>query len=169
MLTQKNLKEQLNYNKTTGIFVWLVYGRGKNFLKEAGCKSDGYVVIQINGKSQKAHRLAWLYEYGYMPRQVDHINHVRSDNRICNLREATQKENMKNSSISSRNRSGVTGVCWCKRNKKWLSQIMVDGRTKHLGYHLDKFEAICARKSANNKYGFHENHGSMSAKPYKKQ
>jgi len=164
MLTQEKLKEQLSYDKLTGCFVWQTYGRGKNYLKVAGCRSSGYIVIQINGKSQKAHHLAWLYEYGYIPKQIDHINHIRDDNRIINLRKSTQKENTKNSSLSSRSKSGITGVSWCKRSKKWLSQIMVDGKTKHLGYYCDKFESICARKSANNKYGFHVNHGQKAIK-----
>lgn len=91
--------------------------------------------------------------------QIDHINHVRSDNRWINLREATNQENCKNRSISIRNKSGVVGVRWTKGKTKWAAYIHVNSKDKYLGFFFDKFEAICARKSAENKHGFHANHG----------
>jgi len=91
---------------------------------------------------------------------TDHINHIRDDNRLLNLREATDGENQKNSSQRKDNTSGITGVGIHKQSGKWQARIKLDSKLKHLGLFDDKFEAICSRKSASNKYGFHENHGN---------
>ena len=163
MITQTYLKEIFDYNPDTGVFTRLI--STTNCVKVgdiAGCvnKNHGYRAISVKNKLYLAHRLAWLYMTGEWPKdQIDHINHDRVDNRWVNLRKATRQENGKNMSMSKRNTSGVTGVCWAKVESKWFAQIMVDSKTIGLSYFADKFEAICARKSAENKYGFHGNHG----------
>jgi hypothetical protein len=155
----EQLKELLHYEPETGVFTWRVSKGGKKAGSIAGCLvEDGYIRIKINKKLYPAHHLAWLCIYGELPEnEIDHINHIRTDNSIGNLRSATRTENGRNVSLSVRNQSGVIGVCWFKG--KWLAYIKVDGRQKTLGRFNDKFEAICCRKSANNKYGFHLNHG----------
>ena len=154
-LTQKSLKAILDYNQETGIFT-----RKKNGRPITKPNDNGYIRITINYKRYYAHRLAWLYVYGSFPeKQIDHINHDRSDNRAANLRCVSQQTNARNASMSTNNTSGVTGVYRCKRRRAWFSSIMINGKTKCLGYFKDKFEAICARKSVENKYGFHANHG----------
>ena len=160
MITQKELKELLYYDPISGVFTWLKPKQGRKKSGSVGGGSAGYIEIHINGRKYQAHRLAWLYIYGVWPEhQIDHINHIVSDNAIGNLREATHQENGRNQSLNSRNTSGVCGVSWDNVYEKWLSQIGVNGRAINLGRFHDKFEAICARKSANNKFGFHENHG----------
>jgi len=162
IITQKRLKEILHYNPETGIFTWKIrQARSKVSVGDAaGCKTKGYTRIKINGKLYSSHRLAWLYVYGVFPvNQLDHINHARSDNRIENLREVTNQENHKNVSKHKRNRSGVNGIHWNSRDSNWKSGIMSNGKAIFLGNFTDKFEAICARKSAEVKYGFHSNHG----------
>ena len=162
MVTQEELKELLHYNPDTGIFTRIASRGSVKAGYIAGClDKDGYITIKINCKTYKAHRLAWFYVHGKWPKhKIDHINHVRADNRIANLRCATCRENNKNSSLRKDNTSGVCGVCWYRPKKKWASQIMVNGMNVCLGYFTDKFEAICARKSADNKHGYHANHGS---------
>jgi hypothetical protein len=64
---------------------------------------------------------------------VDHINGVKSDNRWCNLREATRAENTSNTQIRITNTSGYKGVGWHKHHKKWSAQIRVDGYLYYLG------------------------------------
>ena len=167
MITQAELKEALHYNPDTGIFTRLITisSRAKAGTVAGYFRSDGYIYIGINKKQYLAHRLAWLYMYGEFPvYQLDHMNHKRADNRIMNLRTASNQENHKNRSKSARNTSGMTGVGWYKATGKWRSEINVDSRKIHLGYFEDKFEAICARLSANNKYGFHPNHGAACQK-----
>ena len=164
ILTQSKLKELLYYDPETGIFIWL-FANSKRIKAGdiAGClRKDGYVVIRINKRDYKAHRLAWLYMTGELPElQTDHTNHIRDDNKWENLRESTHQENGKNRSMYKNNTSDVTGVGWDKRENKWRSRIHVNDKSKFIGYFSDKFEAICARKSADNKYGFHENHGGL--------
>ncbi len=96
---------------------------------------------------------------GKWPKEIDHINHKRSDNRWANLRETLENENYKNKSLMSNNSSGVHGVSWNKKDKVWTAMIGVCKKVIYLGSSKDKFEAICCRMSANNKYGFHRNHG----------
>jgi hypothetical protein len=84
--------------------------------------------------------------------QVDHRNHGTLDNRRSNLRICTGSQNLQNKRVQSNNISGVAGVCWCKRNKKWVAQIRIDKRRKHLGYYDDLKCAIVARYAAERKY-----------------
>jgi hypothetical protein len=161
-LTQKELKEVLHYDKDTGNFTWLkaIATRIKVGCI-AGCIDKyGYMIIKINGRNYKAHRLAFLYMDGaFPPNDTDHINHLRADNRFVNLRQVTQVENGRNKSMQSNNKSGFTGVYWHKRASKWVAKIYLNGKDKHLGCFTDIDDAIEARKRANVEHGFHENHG----------
>ncbi len=161
MLTQKRLKEVLKYDPRTGVFTNRRSRIGVTAYKVAGSiKKDGYVCIMIDKKAYTAHRLAWFYMTGEWPKnQIDHINHVRSDNRFSNLREATNEENSRNLKLFSNNRSGFSGVSWNKRHKKWYSKITINKKEKFLGSFDKKEDAIKARIEANKKYGYHENHG----------
>ncbi len=165
MITQSELKELLDYDPETGVFIWKKKVANRVKIGDiAGCLdiSTGYIVFMIKGKRYRAHRLAWFYIYGEWPKdQIDHINHVRDDNRIVNLREVTRQENLKNASLSKNNKSDVTGVHWYKANKEWRAQIMVNGKYIHLGYFNDKHDAAMTRKEAEIKYEYHENHGGV--------
>ena len=165
ILTQDKLKELLNYNPETGIFTRAINsGRNDRWKKGTvvGClsKKNGYINIGLFDKRYYAHRLAWLYVYGESPSgEVDHINHVRHDNKISNLRSVDKKDNCKNKSILSNNTSGTSGVWWRGDRCKWVSNIGVNGKNIYLGCYQIKQDAINARKKANVEYGFHENHG----------
>ena len=164
MITQKRLKEFLEYNPDTGVFVWTVNrkkNRGIGGVAGCVCNTSEYVIIRIDNKNYQGHRLAWLYEYGKFPSdQIDHINHNRSDNRITNIRQVTHKENSKNRSMQKNNKSGTQGVSFNKAFSKWKASIKVDSKSIHLGYFADKKDAITARKLAEKDFGFHENHGT---------
>ena len=158
-ISQERLKELLHYNPDTGIFTWTVPRQGVK-AKAGSVNGKGYRQITIDYKLYQVHRLAFLYMTGEWPKdQLDHINHIRTDNRWLNLREATCQENQRNRTKNKDNTSGVTGVYRHTVTQQWYSQIKDGGKNKYLGYFTDKFEAICARKSAEVKYGFHENHG----------
>jgi len=162
MLNQSELKELISYDSDSGVFTWKVRrGGSANSGAIAGkLSSHGYIDIQVNKKLYKAHRLAWLYVHGEWPSDhMDHINHVRDDNRIVNLRIVTRCENHKNKSLYSSNTSGVAGVHMHKQTGKWQATIRVSGRSRYLGLFND-FDAAClSRKAAELEYGFHKNHG----------
>ena len=156
-LTAEYLRSILYYDQETGIFTWKV--RTSNSVKvgdAAGCQSGGYLRIRLQSKPHKAHRLAWLYVYGTWPKgQIDHINRNRSDNRIANLREVTNKQNGQNKSKRSDNTSGHTGVSWHKQSSKWQVKIKHNQKLIHLGYFTDIEEALSARKAGELKYWGH--------------
>ncbi|MCZ6897652.1 MAG: HNH endonuclease signature motif containing protein [Betaproteobacteria bacterium] len=164
MITSKYLKELFHYDPVAGVMVWKV-NRGSRARtgQVAGTKHpNGYIMIGINLKIYRAHRLIWLYVYGKWPKdQIDHRNRLKDDNRIINLHEATNQQNQQNLPIRKNNTSGVCGVGWDKINTKWRAQIKVENKSVSLGRFDDWFEAVCARKSADNKYGFSANHGRI--------
>lgn len=136
MLTQERLKELVSYNPETGEFTRLkTSNRGRwKAGQHTGCISTGtgYVMIWLEGKLWTAHRLAWLYIHGSWPsEEIDHINRIRNDNRICNLRQATRKENAANTKTWSS--SGRKGVSWDKSRGKWSAKITVNKKTINLG------------------------------------
>ena len=126
---------------------------------------NGYLVVRFtrNGRQveYKAHRVAWLLHTGEDPgdMQIDHIDGQRDRNNFSNLRLVDNQGNMMNQRKYKNNTSGVMGISWNKRDKVWYAYICRDGRQKCLGLFDDKFEAICARKSAERRLGYHENHG----------
>ena len=92
---------------------------------------------RLRGTFYRLHRLIYMYHHGVMPEQIDHINRDPFDNRVENLRAATSSENARNRKLFANNKSGVKGVCWHKRIKKWGVACSVEGRQKHLGYFDD--------------------------------
>ena len=163
MITQKKLKEALHYNPDTGVFTWVKAPKNKSQLLgcEAGSVNDkGYRIITVHKDRYRAHHLAWLYTYGYLPKyQVDHKDHNTSNNAISNLRLATQAINMRNRSKDTRNKSGHTGVVWDKTKGKWLSQIGYRGKHHMLGRFDNIEDAIKVRLEAEKRFNFHPNHG----------
>lgn len=114
-----------------------------------GTNNIGYVAISVQGKLHLAHRLAWLFVHGYLPEhQVDHINRIRDDNRIENLREVSRSCNLRNTGNFVNNTSGVKGVYWNKGKNKWHAQIRINLKMKHLGYYDDFQDVVCARLTA---------------------
>ena len=161
MITQERLKELFHYNQETGHFTRLVQTSNSVKIGDiAGSLSLGYVEMRVDTFRVKAHRLAFLYMNGEMPKNhVDHIDRNRENNSWRNLRQVTRGENQKNLPLRKDSTSGFTGVYWFKRDSNWQVQICVDGERISLGYFKEKSEAIEARKKANIKYGFHPNHG----------
>jgi hypothetical protein len=147
----------LTYTPATGEFL-----RGG---KVAGnIHAHGYRVVRAYGKQHKAHRLAHYFMTGRWPRkQCDHINGVRDDNRWCNLRWVSPRENSLNAKRMKNNTSGVTGLSWHKKNECWMVRINTEQGAEYLGSYYDYFEAVCARKSAEVTHGYHANHDRRAA------
>ena len=109
--------------------------------------AKGYVIVKLNGRPYKVHRLIWLYHYGHLPDAfIDHINGTPSDNRIENLRLATRSQNSSNSKLSVKNSSGCKGVS--NVNGSWRAVIEVNGRKIQLGSFKDKEYACKVYKDA---------------------
>jgi hypothetical protein len=150
MITQSELKQILHYDLDTGLFTWLV---DKSRAIKAGTvaknlNQKGYCRIKINGQEYLAHRLAWLYVNGVMPKDgIDHINNIKTDNKITNLREATHSQNMRNRLLTVRNNTGYKGVSFCKRAKKFKVGITFNNKQIHLGYFSDAKSASLAYES----------------------
>lgn len=138
-ISQSKLKEILHYDEKSGLFRWLEKVSWNTFSGAiAGHVDDeGYVRITLLGVKYRAHRLAWLYVNGeWPPCKIDHKNRIRSDNRINNLRLATDMENSQNQGAPHKNNktSGHLGVSWDKRECKWRAQIRINGKQTSVGY-----------------------------------
>ena len=154
-LTAEYLRSVLHYDQETGIFTRKVStARNVKAGDVAGCQNGrGYLQIRVCSRKHLAHRLAWLHTHGVWPKdQIDHINRIRTDNRLANLREVTHKQNGQNASKRSDNKSGHPGVSWKKQNSKWQVKIMHNRKDIHLGYFATIEEALSARKAAEKLY-----------------
>lgn len=142
ILTQKELTERLLYDEKTGVFVWRKTGS-----VAGGLCGNGYIQIRISTVRYSAHRLAWLYVYGVTPAlQIDHINRVKTDNRISNLRLATRSQNMINTPPPTTNKTGVKGVSYCKKARKYRARCWVNQKRYHLGWFDSIDDAASAYK-----------------------
>jgi len=160
----EELRRLFDYDPETGVVTRKVAVNNNKAKKGDFVTSKdikGYLRVTISGKRVKLHRVCYALYHGHdpYPMQCDHVNHDRTDNRICNLRLVTNQENQKNRSKIKSNTSGVCGVCFHKTLKKWHAYIAANGKREHLGTFTNKADAIAARKAAEIKYGYHENHG----------
>lgn len=149
MLTYTRLKELLNYDPDTGVFIWIKPTSNRVKINSVAGTFDtyGYLVIRIDSILYKAHRLAWLYAFEEYPEnQIDHINGIKSDNRLDNLRDATSSQNMFNKPVNSANTTGYKGVNYRASMSKYRASIGYKGRVLHLGYFITAEEAHEAYK-----------------------
>jgi len=148
----ESMKAHIDYCPETGVMTWkkVLSNRVKVGMQcGANIDSKGYGRVCFSGKQYRAHRVAWAIHYGEDAcGQIDHINGDRLDNRICNLRIATNQENSRNNCISANNTSGATGVTWHKKSGKWMAQIVVSYKPIYLGLFKNKEQAVQARKKA---------------------
>ena len=143
-LTQERLMASLRYDPETGVFLRLPA------LTPVGWVGvNGYRETTVHGVRFYEHRLAWLYMHGKLPSHyIDHINGNRADNRIANLREADNSQNVWNSCVFRTNTSGYKGVTWDQQRKKWYAYINFEGRMRSLGRHDTLEDAVQARMAA---------------------
>ena len=151
-LTAERLRELLNYAPDTGEFTRRSSTPNFPIGSVAGTTAlTGYRQIRIDGFVRFAHRLAWLHYYRRWPRnQIDHLNGLRNDNRIANLREATNMQNGRNrSKPNPSNLLGVRGVSSLRG--KYFARYWKDGRSHQVGTFDTVKEAAAAVKGARQK------------------
>ena len=138
-LTSERARELLSYNPLTGELTWIAKTSGRR--KQGGIAGSkmkiGYLEIGIDNKRYLIHRVVWLIVYGHWPAdQIDHINGIRDDNRISNLREASNiinGENKMRARVDSKTK--MLGASWSTYNKKYVSQIVAKGKHYFLGHY----------------------------------
>lgn len=157
MISIERVRSLLTYDAATGAFFWTKTG------KRAGTVAEEYIRVRIDNKTYRGHRLAWAYFYGRWPVQdIDHIDTVKTNNAISNLREVSNAQNAQN----TRRPKGTTasnciGVSWHKHSKKWQARIMKDGKSISLGYFRLKEEASNAYWDAKK---LHHPHAQLPAR-----
>lgn len=155
------LRQLLRYEPETGKLFWrerdvewfdgrcgtCAYWNRRYAGKEALAQIDthGYAGGKIFKVRYLAHRIIWMMVYDELPPQIiDHINGDKIDNRVANLRPATNAQNIQNGDIRSSNTSGAKGVTWSRHNRKWQAQIGCGSSKKHIGYFTSVVDAAAA-------------------------
>jgi hypothetical protein len=164
--SREYLMECFDYDPLSGLLTWKVrplshfvdtWRMNQSNSRNSGevvstVEPSGYIVMKINGSTYKAHRVIWKIVTGKDPIMIDHINGLRSDNRIENLRLATKHQNGAYSCVATNNTSGVSGVSYHNRDSKWQSYITVGGSRIHLGCFETLESAVSSRKDGEFKY-----------------
>jgi len=147
-LNQELLKELVDYNPDTGVFAWKKIRRGVSCNKKVGTvKPNGYIVVLINRKLYRLHRLAWLYMTGKWPdNEIDHINGNRADNRFCNIRQATKAENNWNKKVRKDSTTGIKNVLYYPNYQTYYVKITANNVSHSFGPFKTKDEAASVAK-----------------------
>ena len=156
MITQEYLKDAFSYDPETGVFIWKIRPlhhfkntKGMNIFnsqfagKIAGSNhTNGYLEVGLSNKGYLLHRLAWVYCHNFLPKDIDHINGIKTDNRLCNLREANRSENNQNQKVArTDNKLGILGIFFIKSRNRFVAQIGLNNKRIHLGYFKTAEEA----------------------------
>ena len=155
--TQAELHTLLDYNPNSGLFTWRISRGTACAGKPAGWQhKSGYVYIGLHGKSYKAHRLAWMYVYGVDPLGlIDHVDRNPANNRLTNLRTASDGQNNQNKRTYKNSVSGHKGVGWYARRGLWRARIQHENRVVLVGFFGSMEEAVAARSAAEKRLHTH--------------
>jgi hypothetical protein len=141
------LRILFDYNPDTGWLSWKPgFRKHRNGAQAGSVDSRGRLRVEVRGRSYGAHQIAFAIHHGRWPQsQIDHINHIKTDNRIANLREATNTENSRNRPRKT-GKAGFRGVSLHKG--RYIARIMVDGHSINLGSFASPSDAASAYQSA---------------------
>lgn len=145
MITQQLVKELFDYDNGNLIRKKSIQSRSPQG-SVAGCKAKYGYHVSINYKKYKLHRIIWLWHFGFIPNEIDHIDGNPCNNKIENLRPASRNENMRNIKMPITNKSGYKGVSWSKAAKKWIANITVNNKKIYLGLFdckIKAYESYC--------------------------
>lgn len=154
LISVEEAKALLSYNQETGELHWRVrVSASIQAGTKAGClHRDGYEVVKVRGRMYQSHRLAWLIARGAWPLEcLDHINGVRSDNRMANLRECSHFQNMQNIGKATGRSSRFIGVTFHAGHRRWSARVSFRGVRRNIGYfetEEEAFKAYCAAKES---------------------
>ena len=173
-MTQRNnvlraelLRTLVDYDPQTGALTWKPRSNQSWNTRFAGrpalhhIHASGYRSGTLLMNTIAAHRVIYALVYDEIPEEIDHINGIRHDNRLVNLRGVTKAENARNR-VTVSNTSGVCGVYYSKATKKWGAFINIERRRVHLGLFKEKDDAIMARRSAEKAGGYATGHGRIA-------
>jgi HNH endonuclease/AP2 domain len=148
-LTASRVRELFTYNKSTGILRRRITRNqhSKKGSHSTAVDRDGYLIVGIDYKIYRAHRVIWLYVNGQWPKgDCDHINRIKTDNRIANLRDVTRSQNKQNQLVCKNNKCGIKGVYWSEKYKRWFASIGHLGEQIYIGQFKTIEEASDAYK-----------------------
>ncbi len=148
--TQEYAQELFDYDPHIGILIRKPHKDSKKKGSELNINGENYIIVSFCGKSYPAHRIIWLHQFGYFPNgPIDHINRIRCDNRLANLRAATYSENNSNCGNKRKNNiSPVRGVCFIKSECSWKASISKNYKNYHLIQTKDFYDAVAYRLAA---------------------
>lgn len=142
-LTFKEANELFTYSG--GQLFWKARGKSRRYKKPVGWKApNGYLRVEIGRKTYAVHRIIWVLHGNQLTESIDHINGNVTDNRIENLRGATQSQNSMNRRLRRDSRSGIKGVSWNKQRNKWRAGVTLNGKCYCAGYFECKDDAAKA-------------------------
>lgn len=139
LMSVGDIRDLIDYNPETGVLTAKVNFSGRQAGSVIGSQTwQGYYAFSLFGKKCFAHRLAWLLHYGEWPSQpIDHINGIKTDNSIRNLRLCSLSQNQFNKPTQKNNTTGVKGVYWNKRDKRYVASVQFNGKKYSAGHHKD--------------------------------
>jgi hypothetical protein len=144
--SNERLLELFSYDEETGKLFRSSGPRSGEEITQTNAR--GYLMVNVDNKRYRAHRVIWKMVYGYDPDTIDHDDRNKSNNRLSNLKDGTQQDNLRNRTISHKSRSGVLGVTFCKATQRWRSEISIGGKSLNLGRFSTVEEAAQARLKA---------------------
>jgi hypothetical protein len=160
-MNQELVKELFVYNN--GALYWnaIILQKPQLYGVRSGTKNArGYRKITVRSKSYMEHRLIFLMFHGFLPDVIDHINGIKDDNRIENLRAATVQQNQYNANFKSTSKSKIKGVYWEQSTQKWVARIRIHGKVKTLGRFRDvNLADQCCRLAREQHHGEFACHG----------